>query len=148
MKRQQPEQSQFQPQNSFSTPSIQAPPPSQPQSAPSIQPQPTGFSAMAASFKTGGGADTQHQSQTAKPKPANKIPNIRLSFITAPDQAKFGTLFKSAVGDHMTMSGEKARDLLLRSRLDGDALSHIWYERHLFIYFAMYTISLASSSSL
>lgn len=59
---------------------------------------------------------------------SNKIPNIRLSFITAADQVKFETLFKSAVGDNdTTMSGEKARDLLMRSRLDGDALSHIWY---------------------
>jgi hypothetical protein len=95
-----------------------APPP------PPMKPQPTGFSEMAASFQTGG---------TAKPKgrraskATTKIPNIRLSFITAQDQAKFETLFKSAVGDgQTTMSGEKARDLLLRSRLDGDSLSHIW----------------------
>ncbi|KAK4135396.1 hypothetical protein BT67DRAFT_377898 [Trichocladium antarcticum] len=88
-----------------------------------VKPQPTGFNEMAASFHTGG----------AKPKPSaptrktNTVPNIRLSFITAPDQAKFETLFKSAVGDgQTTMTGEKARDLLLRSRLDGDALGHIW----------------------
>jgi len=80
---------------------------------------------MAASFRTGGKAETQSASQ---PRKTNKIPNIRLSFITAQDQSKFETLFKSAVGDgQTTMSGEKARDLLLRSRLDGDALSHIWY---------------------
>lgn len=89
-----------------------------------VKPQPTGFNEMAASFHTG----------AAKPKPSaptrktNTVPNIRLSFITAPDQAKFETLFKSAVGDgQTTMTGEKARDLLLRSRLDGDALGHIWY---------------------
>ncbi|OHE96112.1 hypothetical protein CORC01_08649 [Colletotrichum orchidophilum] len=89
-----------------------------------IKPQATGFSQMAASFRTGG---------TPKPagrrsKSANKIPNIRLSFITAPDQSKFETLFKSAVGEGQaaTMSGDKARDLLMRSRLDGDSLSHIW----------------------
>lgn len=35
----------------------------------------------------------------------NRIPNIRLSFITAQDQAKFEQLFKSAVGDNQTMSG-------------------------------------------
>lgn len=91
---------------------------------PPVKPQPTGFAEIAASFQTGG---------TAKPKgrraekQAIKIPNIRLSFITAQDQAKFETLFKSAVGDgQLTMSGDKARDLLLRSRLDGDSLSHIW----------------------
>ncbi|KAJ3553635.1 hypothetical protein NPX13_g10841 [Xylaria arbuscula] len=81
---------------------------------------------MAASFRTGGANDTQ-STATAKPKTSNKIPNIRLSFITAQDQTKFETLFKSAVGDNnTTMSGDKARDLLLRSRLDGDSLSHIW----------------------
>ncbi|KAI0393665.1 hypothetical protein F5Y17DRAFT_431314 [Xylariaceae sp. FL0594] len=125
------QQQQQQPQGSFLTPSI--PPPSASAaptstttaSAPSIKPQPTGFSAMAASFRTGG--KSQAQSAAQQPRRANKIPNIRLSFITAQDQNKFETLFKSAVGDSQTtMSGEKARDLLLRSRLDGDALSHIW----------------------
>ncbi|PTD10477.1 Actin cytoskeleton-regulatory complex protein PAN1 [Fusarium culmorum] len=90
-----------------------------------MKPQATGFTEMAASFQTGGTAKPRGR-RPEKPQP-NKIPNIRLSFITAQDQAKFETLFKSAVGDGgMTMSGEKARDLLMRSRLDGDALSHIW----------------------
>jgi hypothetical protein len=56
----------------------------------------------------------------------SKIPNIRLSFITAQDQAKFEQLFKSAVGDSQTMDGEKAKELLLRSRLPGSELSKIW----------------------
>ncbi|KAI1477335.1 hypothetical protein F4774DRAFT_389686 [Daldinia eschscholtzii] len=119
-------QSQFnqqQPQGSF-TPATSQPLPQVSAPAPAIKPQPTGFSAMAASFKTGGATESQPTGRAHKP--ANKIPNIRLSFITAQDQAKFETLFKSAVGDGMTMSGEKARDLLLRSRLDGDSLSHIW----------------------
>ncbi|AEO68932.1 d004f7b1-2e07-4fc2-b241-eb7fe2bd17d2 [Thermothielavioides terrestris] len=91
---------------------------------PPMKPQPTGFTEMAASFQTAGGAKPK---PSVAPKQPNKIPNIRLSFITAQDQAKFETLFKSAVGDSQTtMSGEKARDLLLRSRLDGDTLSHIW----------------------
>ncbi|GAO19980.1 hypothetical protein UVI_02063730 [Ustilaginoidea virens] len=77
---------------------------------------------MAASFQTGGTPKPQGR----RAEKTNKIPNIRLSFITAQDQAKFETLFKSAVGDNSaTMSGDKARDLLLRSRLDGDTLSHI-----------------------
>jgi hypothetical protein len=89
-----------------------------------VKPQPTGFTEMAASFHTAGGAKPR---PSAGPKLPNKVPNIRLSFITAQDQAKFETLFKSAVGDgQTTMTGEKARDLLLRSRLDGDSLSHIW----------------------
>ena len=78
---------------------------------------------MAASFQTGGSSAAPRDTQ---PKKANKVPNVRLSFITAQDQAKFETLFKSAVGDDATLSGDKARDLLMRSRLDGDSLSHIW----------------------
>ncbi|KAL0930893.1 uncharacterized protein CTRU02_213628 [Colletotrichum truncatum] len=89
-----------------------------------IKPQATGFSQMAASFQTGGTPKPAGR----RPKASNKIPNIRLSFITAQDQGKFEALFKSAVGDgqETTMSGDKARDLLLRSQLDGDSLSHIW----------------------
>ncbi|KAK6071629.1 hypothetical protein SCUP515_07826 [Seiridium cupressi] len=123
---QQQHQQQQQPQNNFSLPSVQAPPTIPPPPAKPMTAQPTGFSAMAASFKTGG-AQSQPTGRRAEKKPVNKIPNIRLSFITAQDQSKFETLFKSAVGDgQTTMSGEKARDLLMRSRLDGDALSHIW----------------------
>ncbi|KAH8674022.1 hypothetical protein BX600DRAFT_486744 [Xylariales sp. PMI_506] len=114
--------------NSFAQSAAQAaqgiPPPPPPKP---ITAQPTGFTAMAASFKSSGAQSQPTATSRAEKKPANKIPNIRLSFITAQDQSKFETLFKSAVGDNqMTMSGEKARDLLLRSRLDGDALSHIW----------------------
>ncbi|KAI9697611.1 MAG: actin organization and endocytosis protein [Candelina mexicana] len=95
------------------------------QSLPQLPPQPTGqtSSQIAQSF-----AATAPAQQPA-PKPTNKgakIPNIRLSFITAQDQAKFEQLFKSAVGDGQTLSGDKAKDLLLRSKLSGDALSQIW----------------------
>lgn len=67
--------------------------------------------------------------QPPDPKPttgSSKIPNIRLSFITVQDQAKFEQLFKSAVGKGQALPGDKARDLLLRSKLPGDALAHIW----------------------
>lgn len=57
---------------------------------------------------------------------SNKIPNIRLSFITAQDQAKFEQLFKSATGGEQALSGDKAKDLLLRSKLDGNSLAQIW----------------------
>jgi hypothetical protein len=95
-------------------------PPAQPQ-----RPQPTGMTSaqMADSFR-GSGA-----SSVPPPVPAkgSKIPNIRLSFITAQDQAKFEQLFKSAVGNAQALSGDQARDLLMRSKLPGDALAHIWY---------------------
>ncbi|KAI9166868.1 Actin cytoskeleton-regulatory complex protein PAN1 [Paramyrothecium foliicola] len=132
---QQQHQQQQQPQPQQQPPQIQLPQPTGfssspgPSAGPSqppvpMKPQATGFSEMAASFHTGGTAKPQGR---RPPKPANKIPNIRLSFITAQDQAKFETLFKSAVGEgSTTMTGDKARDLLLRSRLDGDSLSHIW----------------------
>ncbi|KAJ4206212.1 actin organization and endocytosis protein [Fusarium falciforme] len=110
-------------QTSFSASPQQASGPSQPPPPP-MKPQPTGFTEMAASFQTGGTA--KPRGRRAEKQQPNKIPNIRLTFITAQDQAKFETLFKSAVGEGMTMSGEKARDLLMRSRLDGDSLSHIW----------------------
>ncbi|KAF5701651.1 hypothetical protein FGLOB1_10070, partial [Fusarium globosum] len=118
------QQQQQQQPTSFSASPQQASGPSNPPPAP-MKPQATGFTEMAASFQTGGTAKPRGRRQE-KSQP-NKIPNIRLSFITAQDQAKFETLFKSAVGEAgMTMSGEKARDLLMRSRLDGDSLSHIW----------------------
>ncbi|KAJ4141082.1 actin organization and endocytosis protein [Fusarium equiseti] len=118
------QQQQQQQPTGFSASPQQASGPSNPPAVP-MKPQATGFTEMAASFQTGGTAKPRGR-RPEKPQP-NKIPNIRLSFITAQDQAKFETLFKSAVGDGgMTMSGEKARDLLMRSRLDGDSLSHIW----------------------
>jgi actin cytoskeleton-regulatory complex protein PAN1 len=109
---QQPQQSQF-----------QAPPPQQPPqpTAAPLRPQQTSAQ-MAQSFSSGASAP-------ASAKPAGKgarIPNVRLSFITATDQAKFEQLFKSAAGDSQAISGEKARDLLLRSKLPGSALSQIW----------------------
>lgn len=57
---------------------------------------------------------------------SSKIPSIRLSFITATDQAKFEQLFTSAVGNDQALTGDKAKELLLRSKLSGDALSQIW----------------------
>ncbi|PYH96990.1 hypothetical protein BO71DRAFT_427514 [Aspergillus ellipticus CBS 707.79] len=87
-----------------------------------IRPAPRTSSEMADSFQDGAGI--------APPPPpksvGSKIPNIRLSFITAQDQAKFEQLFKSAVGENQTMSGEKAKELLLRSKLPGGDLSKIW----------------------
>jgi actin cytoskeleton-regulatory complex protein PAN1 len=80
-------------------------------------------SQMADSFRTSAPA-TQSPTPTAT---KSKIPNIRLSFITAQDQAKFEQLFKSAAGDNQALSGDQAKELLLRSKLSGDDLGHIWY---------------------
>ncbi len=70
------------------------------QSLPQMPPQPTGqtSSQIAQSFVA---PPAQQQGSQPTGKGA-KIPNIRLSFITAQDQAKFEQLFKSAVGDGQT----------------------------------------------
>lgn len=56
-----------------------------------------------------------------------KIPNIRLSFITAQDQAKFETLFRSSVpkGSN-TISGNNCRNILMRSGVPPSKLANIW----------------------
>ncbi|KAJ5092161.1 hypothetical protein NUU61_007031 [Penicillium alfredii] len=120
---QQPQQQSFQPQYTGYPPQSQ----SQPQ-APQLQgSQATGLpsrlktsSEIANSFQDGG------VPPQVPPKTGSKIPSIRLSFITVQDQAKFEQLFKSAVGDSKTMDGDKARDLLMRSKLSGGDLSKIW----------------------
>lgn len=120
---QQPFQTGAPPQQSFQAgaPQQQQQPPAQPQ-----RPQPTGMTSaqMADSFR---GSSASQSVPPPVPAKGSKIPNIRLSFITAQDQAKFEQLFKSAVGDAQALSGDQARDLLMRSKLPGDALGHIWY---------------------
>lgn len=73
-------------------------------------------------------ASPVHQPAPAAPQRSGggKVPNIRLSFITAQDQTKFEQLFKSAVGNEQALSGDKAKDLLLRSKLDGNSLAQLW----------------------
>lgn len=116
-----PQQFQNQMQQQQQTPPV----PQQPTPPAQMKPQPTGFAAMADSFRTTPAAPARGR-RSSKAQRGAKIPNIRLSFITAQDQAKFETLFKSAVGDGQTLSGDKSRDLLLRSKLDGNSLSQIW----------------------
>lgn len=118
-----PQQQSFQQapqQQPFQTGQQSMPPPAQPQ-----RPQLTGMtsSQMADSFR---GPSSQPQQPQAPQPTGSKIPSIRLSFITAQDQTKFEQLFKSAVGNGQAMSGDQARDLLMRSKLSGDALAHIW----------------------
>ena len=56
-----------------------------------------------------------------------KIPAIRLSFITAKDQAKFETLFRASVkpGSN-TITGADCRTILLKSGLAPSQLAKIW----------------------
>ncbi|KAF7196039.1 Actin cytoskeleton-regulatory complex protein pan1 [Pseudocercospora fuligena] len=90
-----------------------------------MQPQPTGMTSndMANSFRS---SAPQPAPSTPAKSGGSRIPNIRLSFITAADQAKFEQLFKSATSGEQALSGEKAKDLLLRSKLDGNSLAQIW----------------------
>lgn len=63
-------------------------------------------SQIAASFQPAPPAQPQ-RSGHHKQSPSSKIPKIRLSFLTATDQAKFEQLFKSAVGDGQALDGER-----------------------------------------
>ena len=88
-------------------------------------PQKTGqtSSQIAQSFSTSTSAPS---STPTAAQSAARIPKIRLSFLTATDQAKFEQLFKSAAGDGQALDGEKVKDLLIRSKLPGADLMQIW----------------------
>ena len=95
---QQPTQQQsFQP-----APTQQTQQPQQPPAATPLRPQQTS-SQIAQSFQ---GPSSASAAPVQGNKQSTKIPNIRLSFITATDQAKFEQLFKSAVGDNKALDGE------------------------------------------
>ena len=100
---QQPQYSGYPLQNQQSNPQQQQFQTSQPP-APQV-PLKTGqtSSQIAQSFQV-----SQQPPQASSQKPATnatKIPKIRLSFLTATDQAKFEQLFKSAVGDGQSLDG-------------------------------------------
>ncbi|KXG47593.1 protein of unknown function DUF1720 [Penicillium griseofulvum] len=121
-----PQQPQQQQAQSFQPQYTGFPPQNQAQQPPPVPQIPTRFKTstdIANSFQGAAGSGAPPQ---VPPKTGSKIPSIRLSFITAQDQARFEQLFKSAVGDSKTMEGDKARDLLLRSKLTGADLSKIW----------------------
>ncbi|KAK6343952.1 actin organization and endocytosis protein [Orbilia brochopaga] len=65
-------------------------------------------------------------SASSKRRSQVKIPNIRLTFITAADQAKFEQLFKAGVQDGQALSGNNAKEILLRSGLPATTLENIW----------------------
>ena len=108
---QQPQYTGFPPQNQ--APQQQAFQTAQPPQQP-VTPQKTGqtSSQIAQSF-----ASTSSQQAPASTATASttKIPKIRLSFLTATDQAKFEQLFKSAVGDEQALDGDR----IITIRLDG-----------------------------
>lgn len=94
-----PQQQAFQPAPVQQIQQIQQAP--QPPAAP-IRPQQTS-SQIAQSFQ---GASPASSTPVQSNKQSSKIPNIRLSFITATDQAKFEQLFKFAVGDNKALDGK------------------------------------------
>ncbi|CAZ83899.1 unnamed protein product [Tuber melanosporum] len=101
------------------------------QGIPPVPPLPTGLSSFSPQSQQTFSSlpqqqPQQQQQQHKKAKSQTKIPTIRLSFITAADQAKFEQLFKAAVGEGQALSGDKARDILLRSQLSPSDLHQIW----------------------
>lgn len=89
--------------------------PQQNQQPPQQQPLQTGQAPQPQAAQKTGQTSSQiaqsFSSAPAAPPPATqaakgvKIPKIRLSFLTAQDQAKFEQLFKSAVGDAQALDG-------------------------------------------
>lgn len=96
---QQPSRNQLPQQQSFQTGQ-----PTQQQ----VVPQKTGqtSSQIAQSFSSTPASQASAPQATAS---NTKIPKIRLSFLTATDQAKFEQLFKSAVGDGQALDGKHTR---------------------------------------
>ncbi|GBC07924.1 hypothetical protein RclHR1_00780004 [Rhizophagus clarus] len=54
------------------------------------------------------------------------IPNVRLSFITASDQTKFEELYAFGCSGGKYLTGEGAKEILVKSKLDGETLAQIW----------------------
>jgi hypothetical protein len=102
------QQSQFQPQAPPQQQQQQQPAaPQFPASTPSIAVHKTSAQ-MAQSFQDVDGSSRP----TPPPKTGgSRIPSIRLSFITAQDQAKFEQLFKAAAGETQTLDGKHAPNI-------------------------------------
>ena len=100
----------------------------QPQQTGYIQPQQTGY---VQPQQTGYVQQQQTGFYSASQQiPKNnelKIPNIRLSFITAPDQQQYEQIFRSAVSKGSnSITADAARDILMRSGLQPQQLAQIW----------------------
>ncbi|OJD26103.1 actin cytoskeleton-regulatory complex protein PAN1 [Blastomyces percursus] len=119
-----PPQNQQPPSTATTTTTTQQPQLSVPAPS-SMAPHQTGMTStqIAQSFAQSATPTAPAQPHTSA---SSKIPTMRLSFITAQDQAKFEQLFKSAVGNNQALDGEMAKDLLMRSKLPGSDLSKIW----------------------
>ncbi|QWU86932.1 hypothetical protein CA3LBN_001150 [Candidozyma haemuli] len=123
----QPQQTGFQPQQTGFQQQFPQQTPQLNQQATGFQPQQTGFNsgynqpltAQKTGFSAALGSVTENTEL--------KIPSIRLSFISAEDQTKFEHLFRTAVpkGEN-SISGDGARDILLRSGLQPVTLAEIW----------------------
>ncbi|CAG8645861.1 13829_t:CDS:2, partial [Funneliformis caledonium] len=59
------------------------------------------------------------------------IPNVRLSFITAADQTKFEQLYIHGCAGGKYLTGEGAKEILLKSKLDATTLAQIWFNNYL-----------------
>ena len=95
-------QNALQPPQFAGYPLSQPPQPQQSSASPAIAGRPTGqtSSQVAKSFQEASPASNKPSQPTG-----SRIPNMRLSFITAQDQARFEQLFKSAVGDAQALDG-------------------------------------------
>ncbi|CAG8600471.1 2134_t:CDS:2 [Funneliformis mosseae] len=59
------------------------------------------------------------------------IPNVRLAFITAADQTKFEQLYIQGCAGGKYLTGEGAKEILLKSKLDATTLAQIWFNNYL-----------------
>jgi hypothetical protein len=107
-----------------------------PQQTGYFQPQPTGYQQQQPLYAQQTGYQQPLQPQAtgfysaAQQLDKNddlKIPNMRLSFISAADQQRFEQLFRSAVTKGSNSIGaDDARDILMRSGLQPQQLAKIW----------------------
>ena len=96
-----------------------------------FQLQPTGFGNAPLQSQQTGYIQTQPTGFQGAPIVVEnsdlKIPSIRLSFITIDDQKKFEHLFRTAVPKgELTITGDSASNILLRSGLSPVTLAEIW----------------------
>lgn len=91
------------------------------------QSQPLGQSQSSMGQTQSTSSANQQQGSANGGSSALKIPSTRLSFVTIEDQQKFEKLFRNSVApSEQALSGEKARDILVRSNLSENVLGNIW----------------------